>query len=99
MSSRARASILQNFDVEVSQLIADSRGVSEMDGFRLFLDSEIHRMLEDNELKMWHFSPIAIFDMWERGFPSRTVGTGVLDCPRKQPNKTCSALSCERGLI
>ena len=65
MSSRARASILQNFDVEVSRLIADSRGVSEMDGFRLFLDSEIHQMLEDNELKMWHFSPIAIFDMWE----------------------------------
>lgn len=22
-------------------------------------------MLEDNELKMWHFSPIAIFDMWK----------------------------------
>ncbi|MEE1289797.1 MAG: hypothetical protein UHW86_02055 [Spirochaetota bacterium] len=65
MSNRTRASILQNFDVEVSRLIADSRGVSEMDGFRLFLDSEIHRMLEDNELKMWHFSPIAIFDMWE----------------------------------
>jgi hypothetical protein len=65
VSNRTRASILQNFDVEVSRLIADSRGVSEMDGFRLFLDSEIHRMLEDNELKMWHFSPIAIFDMWE----------------------------------
>lgn len=65
MSNRTRASILQNFDVEVSRLIANSRGVSEMDGFRLFLDSEIHRMLEDNELKMWHFSPIAIFDMWE----------------------------------
>lgn len=65
VSNRTRASILQNFDVEVSRLIANSRGVSEMDGFRLFLDSEIHRMLEDNELKMWHFSPIAIFDMWE----------------------------------
>lgn len=65
MSSRARASILQNFDVEVSRLIADSRGVSEMDGFRLFLDSETHRMLEEDELKMWYFSPLAIFDMWE----------------------------------
>lgn len=65
MSSRARASILRNFDVEVSRLIADSRGVSEMDGFRLFLNSEIHRMLENNELKMWYFSPSAIFDMWE----------------------------------
>ena len=56
MSSRARASILQNFDVEVSRLIADSRGVSEMDGFRLFLDSETHRMLEEDELKMSRFA-------------------------------------------
>lgn len=65
MSSRARASILQNFDVEVSKMIAESRGVSELDGFRLFLDSETHRMLEEDELKLWHFSPLAIFDMWE----------------------------------
>lgn len=65
MSSRARASILQNFDVEVSKMIAESRGVSELDGFRLFLYSETHRMLEEDELKLWHFSPLAIFDMWE----------------------------------
>ena len=65
MSSRARASFLQNFDVEVSKMIAESRGVSELDGFRLFLDSETHRMLEEDELKLWHFSPLAIFDMWE----------------------------------
>ena len=63
MSSRARASILQNFDVEVSKMIAESRGVSELDGFRLFLDSETHRMLEEDELKLWHFSPLAIFDI------------------------------------
>lgn len=65
MNNRTRASILQNFDVEVSILIGNSRGVSEMDGFRLFLDSETHRMLEDDELKLWYFSPLAIFDMWE----------------------------------
>ncbi len=22
-------------------------------------------MLEDNDLRMWYFSPLALFDMWE----------------------------------
>jgi hypothetical protein len=65
MPNRTKSSILQNFDAEVSVLIGKSRKISEMDGLRLFLKSETHRMLEDDDLKMWHFSPLALFDMWE----------------------------------
>ena len=36
-----------------------------MDALRLLLASETHRMLEDDNLKMWYFSPLALFDMWE----------------------------------
>lgn len=65
MGERTRASILQNFDAEISVLIATSRGISEMEGLRLFLDSQTHQMLTDDSLKLWHFSPLAVFDMWE----------------------------------
>ena len=65
MSGTTRASILQNYDSEVAGLIAEKRGISEMDGLRLFLDSETHRMLADDKLKLWYFSPLVIFDMWE----------------------------------
>ena len=65
MSETTRASILQNFDSEVAGLIAEQRGISEMEGLRLFLNSETHRMLADDELKLWYFSPLVIFDMWE----------------------------------
>ncbi len=33
-----------------------------MDGLRLFLNSETHEMLADNELRMWHY---ILFDLWE----------------------------------
>ena len=36
-----------------------------MDGLRMFMSSETHRMLEDDDLRLWYFSPLAIFDMWE----------------------------------
>lgn len=58
-------SILQNFDVEIAELIAKNRGISEMDALRIFLASKTHEMLEDDEMKIWYFSPLAVYDMWE----------------------------------
>ena len=36
-----------------------------MDALRIFLASKTHEMLENVEMKLWHFSPLAAFDMWE----------------------------------
>ena len=65
MNKRTAPSILQVFDSEVSSLIAKNREISEMDALRLFLASETHAMLVDDALKLWHFSPLAVYDMWE----------------------------------
>ncbi len=63
--NRTRPSILQNVDAMVAREIARSRDISDMDALRLFVVSETHRMLVDDDLKLWYFSPLAIFDMWE----------------------------------
>ena len=63
--NRTRPSILQNVDAMVTREIARSRDISDMDALRLFAVSETHRMLVDDDLKLWYFSPLAIFDMWE----------------------------------
>lgn len=65
MIKRTRASILQNFDPEVAEQIAKSRAIPLMDGLRLFLNSEMHEMLVDDSLKLWYFSPLVLYDMWE----------------------------------
>ena len=65
MNNNTRPSIMQNYDTELAELISKSRGVSLMEGLRLFLKSETHKMLLDNELRLWYFSPLAVFDMWE----------------------------------
>ena len=68
---------MQNYDSEVAVLIAEKLGVSEMEGLRLFLNSETHQMLADNELKLWYFSPLVIYDMWKceqaTGDPSNSL--------------------------
>lgn len=65
MKNNTRPSIMQNYDAELAKLISKNRGVSLMEGLRIFLKSETHKMLLDNELRLWYFSPLAVFDMRE----------------------------------
>lgn len=65
MIKRTEPSILQDYDSELAELISKNRGISVMDGLRIFLASKTHAMLENDEMKLWYFSPLAAFDMWE----------------------------------
>lgn len=29
------------------------------------MNSKTHAMLANDDMKLWHFSPLAVFDMWE----------------------------------
>ena len=40
MNNNTRPSIMQNYDAELAELISRRRGVSLMEGLRLFLKSE-----------------------------------------------------------
>ena len=65
MINRTDPLMMEIFDTELSKMIAEREEISEMDALRVFMKSEIHSMMENDDLKMWHFSPFAIFDMWE----------------------------------
>ena len=53
------------YDKEITELISSKYGYTPMDALRAFLQSETRAMLEDPELEMWEFSPLALFDLWE----------------------------------
>ncbi len=53
------------YDEQVSQMIVEKYGMEPFMALRKFLFSETYRMLADEELEMWDFSPLGIFDMWE----------------------------------
>lgn len=57
--------ILPFYDRKVVERIIEKYGIEPMEALRRFLFSEIYRMLIDEDLEMWDFSPFGIFDMWE----------------------------------
>ncbi len=65
MDKRLTEHLRSNINAEVSLLISKKCNLSEIDALRKFLNSETYKMLCDDSLEMWEFSPIALFDMWE----------------------------------
>ena len=63
--SREMTIMLPYYNVKVSKMIVDKYGIEPLMAFRKFLFSETYRMLADEQLEMWDFSPFGIFDMWE----------------------------------
>ena len=57
--------ILSYYDKEVVKRICNKYGLEPMAALRRFLSSQTYKMLADERLEMWDFSPIGIFDMWE----------------------------------
>ena len=49
----------------VCSYIADEKKISNIDAFDLFSKSKTHSMLINKNMKMWYFSPEAIFQSWK----------------------------------
>ena len=77
MSKRTDPTILQIFDSEVSTLISENRGITQMEALKKFLGSKTRAMLINDDMKMWYFSPLAIFDIWENEEASGDPGNSL----------------------
>ena len=53
------------YNAEVVMLIIGKYGLSQMEAFKMFVNSKTHEMLEDAECGMTEFGAEAIFEIWE----------------------------------
>lgn len=49
---------------QIIALITDKNHVDEGTATELFYTSELYAQLEDEQTKLWHLSPLALFDMF-----------------------------------
>jgi hypothetical protein len=50
---------------EVIQLVMDNRKLSNEEAIKLFYNSEVYKMLEIEESKLWHFSANMLYTLLE----------------------------------
>lgn len=62
---RLDSSITDYYNQEVVKSISEKYGYSYLDSLRLFVNSETHRLLENEDMGMTDFGANAIFEIWE----------------------------------
>ena len=50
---------------KVIGLIVQESGQDEVDATRAFYNSEIYSLLEQEDTKLWHLSPLTLFNMYK----------------------------------
>lgn len=50
---------------KVIGLIVAQYGFDEVTATRMFYESQVYSLLEQEESKLWHFSPLTLFNMYD----------------------------------
>lgn len=72
--------LLSSYDSEVTERIMASTGLTFMESLRSLIFSETYKMLVDDEMRMFDFAPVSIFDMWECEMQTGNPRTSLYLC-------------------
>ena len=50
---------------QIIGLIVQKHGIDEVTASRKFYESKVYSLLEEEETKLWHFSPLTLFHMYD----------------------------------
>ena len=50
---------------QVVHLIAENYGYDEVEACKSFYESTVYSMLEQEDTKLWHLSPLTLFNMYD----------------------------------
>jgi len=57
----------------IVQLIMDNRKLVAIEATKLFYNSEIYAMLENEASKLWHLSPLTLYELLEEELETGTI--------------------------
>lgn len=75
MADKKFEAILTLIVPQTIQLICENYPVDELDASKEFYKSEVYSLLEQEDTKLWHFSPLTLFNMYDE---EKKTGSFVL---------------------
>ncbi|WP_110953478.1 hypothetical protein [Anaerosinus massiliensis] len=65
MSDKQFKAILTLILPKLISLIAEKENMNEIEATNQLYQSELYTLLEDEDTKLWHFSPLTLYHMYE----------------------------------
>lgn len=78
MEQKKFEAVLKLLIPQVIHLIAENQKIDEITASRDFYNSKVYELLEIESTKLWHFSPLTLFNMYDD-----EIKTGVLNFPEE----------------
>jgi len=78
MTPEKLSALLAILNPSVVQLLMDSRKLTNVEATKLFYNSALYAMLENESSKLWHLSPLVLHELLEE-----ELETGIINYPEE----------------
>jgi len=76
MNQEKLSAILAILNPAVIMMIMEKKGLTNVEATKLFYNSNVYAMLENEESKLWHLSPLTLYDIFDE-----ELTTGIINYP------------------
>ena len=78
MTREKLSALLAILNPSVVQLVMENKKLSNIEAIKLFYNSALYAMLENEASKLWHLSPLVLFELLEE-----ELSTGTINYPEE----------------
>ena len=76
MNPEKLSTILAILNPAIIMMIMEKKGLTNIEAVKLFYNSKVYAMLENEESKLWHLSALTLYDLFDE-----ELTTGIVNYP------------------
>ena len=78
MNPEKLSALLTLLNPAVIQMIIKNKGLADLEAIKLFYNSDLYAMLENEKSKLWHLSPLTLYELLDE-----ELTTGIINYPEE----------------
>ena len=78
MNPEKLSALLSVINPVIIQMIMKNKDITNIEATKLFYDSDVYAMLENEASKLWHLSPLTLYELFEE-----ELETGNINYPEE----------------
>lgn len=78
MNPEKYSALLSVLTPSIIQMVIENKKISNIEATKLFYNSELYAMLENEESKLWHLSALTLYELFEE-----ELSTGKITYPEE----------------
>ena len=73
MNPEKLSAILTVLNPPIIKMIMENKRISNIEAAKLFYNSDVYAMMENEASKLWHLSPLTLYELFEEELTNGTV--------------------------